>query len=61
MFGTFAAEEEEVVYGIRENVKTFNPIKITFMFWYSMYSQFKKSSGLKNKLLSFFGTPEWKP
>jgi alkylglycerol monooxygenase len=61
LFGTYAAEQEEVRYGIRENVNTFNPLKITFMFWYSMYIDFKKSKGIKNKLLSFFGTPEWKP
>jgi alkylglycerol monooxygenase len=61
LFGTYAAEQEEVRYGIRENVNTFNPLKITFMFWYSMYMDFKKSKGIKSKLLSFFGTPEWKP
>ena len=60
IFGTYAAEKEEVNYGIRENVNTFNPIKITFMNWYLMYKDFKKSRGYKNKLLSFFGAPEWK-
>ena len=60
IFGTYAAEKEEVNYGIRENVNTFNPIKITFMNWYLMYVDFKKSRGYKNKLLSFFGAPEWK-
>ena len=60
IFGTYAAEKEEVNYGIRENVNTFNPIKITFMNWYLMYKVFKKSRGYKNKLLSFFGAPEWK-
>ena len=61
IFGTFAAEKEEVTYGIRENVNTFNPLKITFMFWHSMYKDFRKSKNFKNKVLSFFGTPEWKP
>ena len=61
LFRTYAAEKEEVTYGIRENVNTFNPIKITFMFWRSMYNDFKKSKGIKSKLLSLFGTPEWKP
>ena len=35
-FGTFAEEVEPVKFGIRENVKTFNPIKITFMLWQQM-------------------------
>ena len=61
MFGTFAEEKEKVKYGIRENVKTFNPFKITFRVWYQIVSDFSKSKTLKNKLLSIFGKPEWKP
>ena len=58
---TFAEEIEPVKFGIRENVKTFNPIKITFMFWQQMVSDFKNSKNQKERLLSFFGKPEWKP
>ena len=61
LFGTFAEEIEPVRFGIRENVKTFNPIKITFMFWQQMISDFKNSKNQKERLLSFFGKPEWKP
>ena len=61
LFGTFAEEIEPVKFGIRENVKTFNPIKITFMFWKQMISDFKNSKNQKERLLSFFGKPEWKP
>ena len=61
LFGTFAEEIEPVKFGIRENVKTFNPIKITFMFWQKMISDFKNSKNQKERLLSFFGKPEWKP
>ena len=61
LFGTFAEEIEPVRFGIRENVKTFNPIKITFMFWQQMVSDFKNSKNQKERLLSFFGRPEWKP
>ena len=61
MFGTFAEEREKVKYGIRENVKTFNPLKITFRVWFQIADDFSKSKTLKNKLLSIFGRPEWKP
>ena len=61
LFGTFAEEIEPVRFGIRENVKTFNPIKITFIFWKQMISDFKNSKNQKERLLSFFGKPEWKP
>ena len=60
MFGTFAEEREQVIYGIRDNVKTYNPLKITFMFWQVMWNDFKSSKNYKDKFLSFFGTPEWK-
>ena len=60
MFGTFAEEKEQVVYGIRDNVKTYNPLKITFMFWQVMWNDFQSSKSYKDKFLSFFGTPEWK-
>ena len=61
LFGTFAEEIEPVKFGIRNNVKTYNPIKITFMFWGQMISDFKESTTAKDKFLSFFGRPEWKP
>ena len=61
MFGTFAEEKEKVEYGIRENVKTFNPLKITFRVWFQISDDFTKSKTLKNKFLSIFGRPEWKP
>ena len=60
-FGTFEPESEKVIYGIKDNVKTFNPFKITFMLWIKMYKDSKSADGLKEKFLSFFGTLEWKP
>ena len=60
-FGTFEPEDEKVIYGIKENVKTFNPFKITFMLWIKMYEESKSAVGFKEKFLSFFGTLEWKP
>lgn len=59
IFGTFAKEKNKVIFGITENVKTFNPIKITFMNWLKMYQDFKNSNSLSDKANSFFGPPEW--
>jgi sterol desaturase/sphingolipid hydroxylase (fatty acid hydroxylase superfamily) len=61
IFGTFADEKDTVVYGIRDNVKTFNPIKITFQFWVTMYRDYRRAKSLKDKILCFVGRPEWKP
>ena len=60
-FGTFEPEGEKVIYGIKDNVKTFNPFKITFMLWIKMYKESKSAVGFREKFLSFFGTLEWKP
>ena len=46
MFGTFVEEKSDVVYGIKENVKTFNPVKITFLFWQNMVTDYKNSKNL---------------
>ena len=59
IFGTFAKEKNKVIFGITENVKTFNPIKITFMNWLKMYQDYKNSNSLSDKAHSFFGPPEW--
>jgi sterol desaturase/sphingolipid hydroxylase (fatty acid hydroxylase superfamily) len=59
IFGTFAKEKNKVIFGITENVKTFNPIKITFMNWLKMYQDYKNSNSLNDKVHSFFGPPEW--
>jgi sterol desaturase/sphingolipid hydroxylase (fatty acid hydroxylase superfamily) len=57
IFGTFEPEEETVKYGLVNNVNTFNPIKITFMGWSSMFKDIKKSQTLKQALFLFFGPP----
>ena len=36
-------------------------VKITFLFWKNMITDYKKSKNLRNKFLSLFGSPEWKP
>jgi len=59
VFGTYAKEESEVIFGITENVKTFNPIKITFMNWIKMIEDFRNSNSLTDRFNSFFGPPEW--
>ena len=57
IFGTFEPEKETVKYGLVNNVNTFNPIKITFMGWSSMFEDIKKSQTLKQALFLFFGPP----
>ncbi len=53
LFGTFQPElkEEKVVYGLVKNIDTYNPIKIAFIEWISM---FKDSFSGKKDLISRF-------
>ena len=59
VFGTFAKEEEEVVYGLTTNIKTYNPITMVFHEWKAIYEDLKKETSLKNKFMYVFGPPGW--
>tara|TARA_B100000900_G_scaffold300980_1_gene259544 strand:+ start:2353 stop:3195 length:843 start_codon:yes stop_codon:yes gene_type:complete len=59
LFGTFAKEESKVIFGITENVKTYNPVKITFMNWLKIIEDFGNSANHNDRFKSIFGPPEW--
>lgn len=59
VFGTFAKEEEEVVYGLTTNIKTYNPITMVFHEWKAIFEDLKKQTSLKNKFMYVFGPPGW--
>lgn len=61
IFGTYAEEKEEVIFGLTNNVKTFNPFRITAFSWIQFVNDFKASNNLSDKFMSFFGSPEWSP
>ena len=60
MFGTFEPEKESVKYGLVKNVKTFNPIKITFMEWSNIFKDIMNSNNIIVSLYLFFGPPKTK-
>lgn len=61
LFGTFEAEDdkEKVVFGLTENINSYNPIKMVFHEWVNIGHDLKKDSSLKAKLLYIFGPPGW--
>ena len=61
IFGTYAEEKEAVIFGLTNNVKTFNPLRITVFSWVQFINDFKQSKSLRGKFMSFFGSPEWSP
>lgn len=59
IFGTFAQEEEEVVYGLTTNIKTYHPIDMVFHEWKAILSDMKQTVSLKDKMMYVFGPPGW--
>ncbi|MDG1707370.1 MAG: sterol desaturase family protein, partial [Emcibacteraceae bacterium] len=61
MFGTFVAEDEEVVYGLVKPINSVTPFIAFFHgFWRLGYNVFT-AKGFGNKWMYFFGTPDWTP
>jgi sterol desaturase/sphingolipid hydroxylase (fatty acid hydroxylase superfamily) len=61
LFGTFEVEDEEVVYGIRHQLETRNPIKATFHEWIALGRDMKASGSIRNALGHLFQPPGWMP
>lgn len=61
LFGTFAKEEEQekVVYGLTQNINTYNPVTMVFHEWKAMRDDLKKDTTFKDKLYYVFGPPGW--
>lgn len=59
LFGTFQKEEEEVVFGLTSNIKTYNPFTIVFHEWKAIMEDLKKDTSIKNKFMYIFGPPGW--
>lgn len=61
LFGTFAKEEkqEKVVYGLTQNINTYNPVTMVFHEWKAMRDDLKKDTTFKDKLYYVFGPPGW--
>ena len=61
IFGTFEPEVEKPVYGLVKNINTYNPIKIAFLEWFTMFKDVVSSkTNIINKLKYFVKPPGWK-
>ncbi|MBL7736472.1 MAG: sterol desaturase family protein [Chitinophagaceae bacterium] len=58
LFGTFAKEEEEVVYGLTKPLKTQSFLWQHFHFLLEIYYAAKKEKGFRNKMRVIFGRPD---
>lgn len=59
LFGTFQEEEEEVRYGLTENVNSHHPAKVIFHEWKNIIDDVKKPGPLGQKLKYVFAPPGW--
>jgi len=61
IFGTFEPEIEKPVYGLVQNIETYNPLKIAFTEWYYMLKDFLTSkTTIANKFNYLIKPPGWK-
>ncbi|HUX73610.1 MAG TPA: sterol desaturase family protein [Steroidobacteraceae bacterium] len=62
LFGTFAAERaaEPARYGIVENIRTFNPIRIAFHEWLAIFRDLCAARSLRETAGVVFGPPGWR-
>lgn len=61
LFGTFEAEDEQPVFGIPEQLDTFNPIKASLHGWIELFRDVGHTPGIANKFLLFVMPPGWAP
>lgn len=63
LFGTFQPEldDEKVIYGLTENIKTYNPIIIAFHEWVALFvDSFTGRKSIINRIKYLFKPPGWK-
>lgn len=61
MFGTFEPEDAPVVYGLRTNVGSYNPVSITLMDWKALFTKMRSANSPADGLCYFFAPPGWEP
>lgn len=57
MFGTFAKEKDEVIYGLIKPLDSFNMLWINTHGWFEMWEAVKQRKTLSGKLRCIFGSP----
>jgi hypothetical protein len=61
LFGTFQQEEDPVTYGLTKNINTFNPIRIAFHEWQSLWQDVKKPNPWHVRAGYLLNPPGWSP
>lgn len=61
IFGTFASEEEEPIYGVTTAFESWNPLWSNIEYYYSMFQISKKMTKISDKIRYLFNKPGWLP
>lgn len=61
LFGTFQLEQEEVVYGITSQPRSWNPLWLNFDYWITMFRHIQQAKSWRDRWYIFAHTPDWKP
>ncbi len=61
LFNTFEPEQEEVVYGITTQPKSWNPIWLNFEYWIDLFKDAFRVSRITDGIKMFLKMPGWKP
>ena len=59
LFGTFSVEraDDPPVYGITKNIETYNPMRIAFHEWASLFHDVRRAPRLRDKFRYLFAPP----
>jgi hypothetical protein len=57
MFGSYAPELERVVFGMTENISTFNPFKTNYHEVAQMVRDFRRAGTWRGRWITLFGPP----
>lgn len=61
LFGTYQAEEETPIYGLKRDYNSVNPLSVWFSEWPQLIKDLRQSKSLGESWMRVFGTPEWTP
>jgi sterol desaturase/sphingolipid hydroxylase (fatty acid hydroxylase superfamily) len=61
LFGTFQAEEDDVVYGITSPLESWNPVWANLHYWVELVRKARSASRLADKVRLFLKPPGWHP
>jgi sterol desaturase/sphingolipid hydroxylase (fatty acid hydroxylase superfamily) len=61
LFGTYAPEEEEPVYGITTPLRTWNPVWANLHYWVELFGKARRATSWGDRLRFFLKPPGWQP